>query len=216
MRVQRRIASILVGATALVLLPATYAQANRLEIANAGEGFRFFWSTGSNELEFKIGTSTVRCEVRLIGTFSGRTIIKRAGTTMGVVNVAQAINICSGGAVRMLEETLPWTLRYVSFTGTLPRISTVKLEIVGFRARITPEGAAACLATSEAARPVVLVARVEASEPTFETITPEAAATIPVTNGEGGPCALGASLSLGATGTIGVREAPGSLQIRLI
>ncbi len=215
MRVQRRIASMLVGATCMLLLVAAHAGASRLEIANAREGFRFFWSLGSEELEFKIGTSTVRCEVRLIGTFSERTIPKTPGTTIGRVTVALAINICTGGAVRMLEETLPWTLNYAAFTGTLPNISTVKLMVVGFRARITPERSTACLATSTAMNPVVLSARVEATEPTFESITAEPPASIPVT-GEGGLCASGATLRLGATGSIGILEPPGSVQIRLI
>jgi hypothetical protein len=52
-------------------------------------------------------------------------------------------------------STLPWPIRYDSFTGTLPAIATVRWHLVGFSYRIVKE-LEFCLYTSTTTRPALL------------------------------------------------------------
>jgi len=57
-----------------------------------------------------------------------RSIAKTAGVQVGSVTAVEVRN-CRGGAIKFLTETLPWRITYVSFAGTLPAISELRLEI---------------------------------------------------------------------------------------
>lgn len=83
----------------------------------------------SAALTFTDEGSTFRivCPVTLELSGLVRSIPKTAGTTIARTNVR--VGRCSGGTVRVLAEAQPWTISYVSFTGTLPRIESVRLEI---------------------------------------------------------------------------------------
>ncbi|MGB2711568.1 MAG: hypothetical protein WBC33_08620 [Conexibacter sp.] len=55
-----------------------------------------------------------------------RTIAKSAGAQVGTLTTS--IRNCRGGTYRMLVESQPWELTYVSFSGTLPNITSLRLE----------------------------------------------------------------------------------------
>jgi hypothetical protein len=94
------------------------------------------------------------CSVTLEGSLHSRTIPKVVGSLIGYITRAD-LGPCATGTATILRETLPWHLRYLGFTGTLPNITSIRENIVGFSARIL-EPFAACLARSTPESPVVL------------------------------------------------------------
>ncbi|MGB2694362.1 MAG: hypothetical protein WBD55_04145 [Dehalococcoidia bacterium] len=74
-------------------------------------------------------TAEIVCEVRRTLSLH-RTIAKTAGALAGFVTAVDVRN-CRGGTARILRETLPWHIRYVSFNGTLPNIRSIRLALVG-------------------------------------------------------------------------------------
>jgi hypothetical protein len=73
------------------------------------------------------GTAEIICEVNRTLRLE-RTIAKSVGARVGQVTRVDIRN-CRGGSVRVLN--LPWTVSYVSFAGTLPNITSVRLELRG-------------------------------------------------------------------------------------
>jgi hypothetical protein len=177
MRRIRRLAAPLVLGAALLCLAAGIAAANRFEISNAERGFRLRWTS----IKFIVAEKTVDCEVRINGSFHSRVITKTAGLLIGYVTEASFINLCTGGEGRFLTESLPWHLRYAAFTGTLPRIGSVVLQIIGLRALILPTGGVSCLLTTTATNPLVILAIVEPTEPTFQSVKINETIPIPLT-----------------------------------
>lgn len=72
------------------------------------------------------GGFQIVCEVTLTMTLNA-SIAKRSGSSVGST-LARAAN-CRGGNVVVLTANQPWPITYVSFTGTLPNITSVRLEI---------------------------------------------------------------------------------------
>jgi hypothetical protein len=60
---------------------------------------------------------------------------------------------CTGGKFRTLSEKLPWHVKYISFSGTLPNIETVKIALIGVQLLDEGFGFVSCLYTSSDARP---------------------------------------------------------------
>ena len=58
----------------------------------------------------------------------------------------------------MLSETLPWHVRYDSFAGTLPDITSVSLRVIGMALLVRPTGLLSCLYQTESGAPARLVA----------------------------------------------------------
>jgi hypothetical protein len=81
----------------------------------------------SRELTFteENGNIDVRCEVTKTLAVNNA-ISKVAGSNLAQITAAAAMN-CRNGRVRFLS--LPWNLRYVAFTGTLPNIRELVLKI---------------------------------------------------------------------------------------
>lgn len=75
------------------------------------------------------GSFSVICEVQLTLTLA-RTVPKWEGAPVGAVTRAEA-RTCSGGRATFLAVTLPWSVSYVSFSGTLPNITSVRLQLNG-------------------------------------------------------------------------------------
>jgi hypothetical protein len=173
----RRILLASLVVAAFVLLQAGSAAAMRFEMPNGERGFRFRWIS----LDFILGANTINCEIRLRGSFHSKTINKVTGALVGYVEEAIFINLCTnGGAARFLTENLPWHIRYASFSGSLPRINAINLQLIGMRAQIVPMGGPTCLMTTTTINPLYLIAAVEESENTFASIAPNETVGIPV------------------------------------
>lgn len=152
--------------------------------------------TAYRSLEFTAAGSTVRCPVTLEGSFHSASISKTGGALLGHVTRVST-GTCTGGTVTALTGTLPWHVQYSSFAGTLPNITSVRLQAIGASFQVHPTGLLTCLARSEASHAVTLgYERTTQGEITGV----RAGGTIPLT-GEGGLCAAGGEASLGGTGT---------------
>lgn len=132
MSARRRILLTIAAAAACLSLAAT-ASANRLSL-NAGT-FRFVWPEWT--LAFTEPTeSSVRCPLTLTGTFATTALTKTTRGLVGnIVNSAIGFPTCANGRPNVLAETLPWHVRYESFTGTLPAIGSIALEVIGLSYR---------------------------------------------------------------------------------
>lgn len=111
--------------TALVLAAvAGTASANRLSISSTAFTLR------STSLTFGGGGLSIICEVSLAGSFHSRTIVKTRNLLIGYINRGEVIaGSCNAGSARILQETLPWHVLYLGFTGTLPNIRTLILSL---------------------------------------------------------------------------------------
>jgi hypothetical protein len=138
---------VVVGAT--VLLAALVGTASAGRLSTSSLGIKATWA----RINFTGGGGTVECEVVVEGAFHERTISKTRGTLSGFLTSAR-ITRCSRGAVTVLSETLPWHLRYDSFTGSLPNITSVRATIVGVAFRIRePVFGIECLSRTTAEEP---------------------------------------------------------------
>jgi hypothetical protein len=101
----------------------------------------------------------VQCNVTLEGSFESRTFpIDRGALEVGVVTRA-SIGGCNaeGARIVFLTETLPWSVTFASYTGTLPRIATIRYELRGLRLLVEATPFMACLYRSTQATPAVYV-----------------------------------------------------------
>jgi hypothetical protein len=109
----------------------------------------FQTSTAAIEIYFRemvlegLGTRVMTCEVNLQGNLTSRSVTKSSGSVIG--SVFGAGGWCKSGArFSVLRETLPWSLSYISFQGSLPAIRLINLQLDngGFTAS---EGTGTCL-----------------------------------------------------------------------
>jgi hypothetical protein len=100
------------------------------------------------------GGEPTNCPITLAGSFHSRTISKVSGQLVGYINSAGS-GTCPEGSGRVLTESLPWHVRFASFSGTLPSITQIKLQVIGYsflEICIT----SSCLYKSTAANPLIL------------------------------------------------------------
>ncbi|HEX7290545.1 MAG TPA: hypothetical protein VF250_05380 [Conexibacter sp.] len=136
---------------ALALGVAT-ASAGRLSITS--QSISITWSA----VRFNEGAAV--CPVTMEGSLHGRTMAKSAGTLVGFVMRARTSRCSVGTAVLLTVEdgqtsTVPWHIRYDSFSGALPDITRVRWHIVGLSYRVLEE-LEFCLYTSTTTRPALL------------------------------------------------------------
>lgn len=193
----RRTAAALAAALLLATAVGT-AGANRLSLGPSTEftvtwfGARFFV-----EVPELGGRYVVLCPLTLQGAFHAATFAKTAGSLVGLVTSA-TVGTCtswleSEGTIpleiqlQVLRESLPWHLRYASFSGALPSITAVGLNMVGTQLRLVnmPFGET-CLYASTAAAPLRYTAGVNRGEWNIFGAE-ERAPNMPLSFGEGCP-----------------------------
>jgi len=113
-----------VGATVLLGALVATASAGRFEISS--QSGRGTWVT----MNFGGGFGTVECEVVLEWTFHTRSITKTAGSLIGYVTAGN-VSRCARGNATVNRGSLPWHVRYTSFTGTLPNITGLSATVTG-------------------------------------------------------------------------------------
>lgn len=95
------------------------------------------------------------CALTLEGSFHERRTAKVAESLVGFVTRA-GFGGCSTGSATVLTETLPWHVRYMAFTGTLPNISSIRAKIVGAGVQVRENVfGITCLLRSSAAEPTI-------------------------------------------------------------
>jgi hypothetical protein len=112
----------------------------------------FFQSFRSVTLNGAFGD--IRCEVAFEEFMHSRSMVKTTGGLVGYIETAD-LGPCELGTATILRETLPWHIRYGSYTGTLPNITSIRVNIVGFSIRAR-EPFATCLARSTATSPAII------------------------------------------------------------
>lgn len=155
---------VFAGLAATILMSLAVGSASARRIETSEQGFLARWTTES-PLIFSAAGNRVSCPVTLEGSFHSKTLSKVCGQLVGHISTAQvppASPPCQGGTATALTETLPWHIQYVSFAGTLPRITRIRLQLVGARFAITA-GGVTCLAGTTQAHPAVSDVNVSAT-----------------------------------------------------
>ncbi|HEX4806912.1 MAG TPA: hypothetical protein VFU94_13520 [Conexibacter sp.] len=205
---RKRSKLLLAGLAASLMLAAAVGSASANNLSMSNQNQRIVWSA----LNFIAGTSTVTCAVTLEGSFHERTTAKVIGRLLGYITRA-TVGTCVRGSATVLNETLPWHIQYAGFTGRLPTITSVLLNMIGASFAVQPEGSLRCLARTEANHPSKGEAAVEAGVITGLRALVEA--EIPLT-GEGGLCIFGGSGHFEGTGRVTLLGATTAISIRLI
>lgn len=207
MRTRTRL--LFAGLTAALLLSMAVASAtaNRLSVSN--QRFRIVWAP--LVLSNSLGV-VIRCPVTMEGSFHSATIAKVRGALIGYVSRATTIpGACTGGRATILQEKLPWHVRYNSFRGNLPNITGVVLDLVG-AAFLIEAGGANCTTRTTAANPGRGIAELTAG--VITGLRADETAPIPL-EGEF-LCAIAGTGNFSGTGTVTLLGAATSITVRLI
>lgn len=142
----RRSFQLSVALFAVLLLPGftTAASGNKLTISN--QRIRAVWTTMT--FASKTGGFPIACAVTMEGSFHSRTIAKVRRALIGYISRAALTRPCAGGEVWIHNGTeaplgvatptsLPWHVRYTGFTGTLPALTGVFVDITGMTATVS-------------------------------------------------------------------------------
>jgi hypothetical protein len=166
------------AAACLLLALSGSAGANRLSVNSQSMRWTFTEFSSNN------AGINIRCAVTLEGSFHSRTIAKVRGALIGSINRASVRSGCAGewGDMVFLAESLPWHLRYRSFAGTLPRITSVSTDIVGFAWSYPGLGRGPCLYRSTAERPAGFILNLGA-EGGARSVTADPTTPVPLVSG---------------------------------
>jgi hypothetical protein len=196
-----------IAAALLLSFAVGTSSANRLSVSN--RNFRIIWTP------LALNPGNVRCNVTLEGSFHSATINKTVGALVGYVSRASvaAPAECTNGEATIAQESLPWHVRYRSFTGTLPRITGVSLSLINatFRVHVNSLGAT-CEVRTEAGRPAVGIAEVNETG-TITGLRADETTRIPLA----GLCGIfGTEGSFAGTGAVTLLGATTRITVRLI
>jgi hypothetical protein len=143
----------LTAVVATLALGAFVSISSAARLSSTSQTFRATWVSR----DYSGGFGTVRCPLTLEGSFHSRSIVKTAGSLIGLITRAihAPASGCATGTASVLAATLPWHVQYASFTGTLPNITNVNTTIVGFSVEVCePTFGICCLLRSSAAQPI--------------------------------------------------------------
>jgi len=137
---------------AAVLLGALVSTASARVLSSSSSTFRATFS----RVDYTGGFGTMECALTLEGSLHARSISK---VPLGLIgSITRAIfGTCPRGSATILQESLPWNVRYMSFEGTLPNITAIHVRVLypAFRIR-EPTFGITCLAQTENEEPLFL------------------------------------------------------------
>jgi hypothetical protein len=142
---------LLAAAGAALLLGVLVGAASAGRLSTSSQSLRATFAS----LEFAGGFGTTRCPVTVEGSFHERTTAKTADRLVGYITRA-VLGACAVGQATVLAETLPWHVRYSSFSGALPNITAIQASIVGVATRVREVGGVTCLARTSAEEPATM------------------------------------------------------------
>jgi hypothetical protein len=160
MNVRIRLAIAAIASIAALAAMVGAAAARRFEVSE--QQFRATFE----QFGYNGGGVNVLCRVTLSGSFHSRTISKVCGQLIGYITQASLARPCIQGEAWVLNgverlsdgttssNTLPWHVRYMSFTGTLPSITRIQVAVVGYAFLEICIGSS-CLFKSTAERPAL-------------------------------------------------------------
>jgi len=145
----RSVTLLLATAGAAALLGALVAGASATRLSSSSQNFRSTFSSFS----YSGGFGTVRCPLTLEGSFHSRSIVKAAETLIGYIT-RYIVGACAMGSATVLSATLPWSVGYLSFSGTLPNITAISTGVAGASVQIRePVFGITCLMASTTGQP---------------------------------------------------------------
>jgi hypothetical protein len=171
---------LMLGVTCALLLSSMVsatASANRL--SSNSRLFGLGWVP-----VFTTSIGSVSCTgITLGGTFHSQTFTKVAGALLGYLTEGSIREgeRCSSGTARLLTEGMPWHFRYRGFVGTLPAITAINFQIVGFTVGLTALGIT-CLYRSTAESPAGIIVNLERGG-TVSSVRADESARIPGISG---------------------------------
>ena len=177
----RKLLLAIVGATALLGMLVSSASARSFSTSNQFLESRF------RRVTFEGPFGDIVCEIHLSGSLHRRTLAKRVGSLIGYITQAELQRVgdpdgCEAGLATILRETLPWHVRYLGFTGILPNITGIIVNVI--RAAYQTRQLPLCLGLSGEAMPVVVIFSRDLASRTLTTGT--IGGTIPTTCGTNG------------------------------
>jgi len=152
---------ILAALAATVLLAVAIGDASAGRFSTNEKNFEFIWNEALGvtktklELIGRAAGTNVQCKFTLLGRFRETTILKATGLNQGTFNHGE-FKECEGGSATIRAETFPWNFRYRSFTGSLPRITSLSIGMIGARYR-WEAGGIACETQTEANHPWIFI-----------------------------------------------------------
>jgi hypothetical protein len=166
----RKLLLTMLGVVVALATGASLSAARRFEISETHIGSEFLTLNWLEEL----GEIIVSCHATITGTFHSRTISKMCGQLIGYITGARFGQPCINGNGFVLNGTekqneivlpnrLPWHVRYDSFRGTLPRITGIRVQIIGASFLLEPGEISGCLYRSEPAKPLYAIFEIEAN-----------------------------------------------------
>jgi hypothetical protein len=207
MRFHRRFALVVFAAAVVLMAAVGTATARRLSINE--RQFKLMWPAPLSDSGG--GEITAECAVTLEGSFHSATISKVSGALIGYIHQVGLPGRCTSGGMTVLRETLPWHIRYVSFSGTLPSITAMTFVMIGVSYLITEAFFSnSCLMRSTEANPGRFIAQIASG--VVRSVRADETATIPMT---GILCPQSSSGRFVGTATM-TSPAGGELVIRLI
>jgi hypothetical protein len=173
MRLRSRIVLAALAAMIVVATAVGVASANKLSVNEPiylvrwkeGELFRVI-----SEAE----TFSAKCVIRLKGRFHSTSIVKSNNTLIASVTESRRTNCTEGNiwvlnGVEVIEgernpttNSLPWNILYVSFSGRLPLITSIRTALVGLSILVR-EFFESCLYRTTLTRPLFLEFLIEAN-----------------------------------------------------
>jgi hypothetical protein len=140
MRLIRTVTAVL---AATVILAALTSAATAGRFSSTSQTLRAAFSAVGFSGAFGIS----ECALTIEGSMHTRTFTKTAGSLIGYVTSA-TLGGCSRGSATILAASLPWHVRYASFSGTLPNITRINDTISGVQFQIRePAFGVTCLAS---------------------------------------------------------------------
>jgi len=205
MRTIRQAVLVLLVASLCALACAPAASASRLSVNEET------WRATFSSLTAEGSSITVTCPFTLQGEFDP-VFTKTTGGIIGAVYDSEVNSAgCRGGAASVLHETLPTESTYVSFTGTLPRITSFTFAFPGLSFRLEALGIA-CLYRSTSASPAEFAVNVnERGE--ASSLRAIESVSIPLATGSG---LCPTSIRLSGTGTITTLATGGTYRVTLV
>ncbi len=196
---------LLTALTAAIVLGGVVGTASARRFETSNQLIRVVWSS----LRFANSAAAeasqeVRCPVTLEGSFHSKTISKVCGQLVGLISrAALTRSACTFRSITEVEILPPsatrvWRILYVSFTGTLPIIRTIRVKLIAASFRLGVSGIQ-CLFESTNTSPAL--GDIELNETTGAVTGLRAISTSPIPKHEGGILCPG-SLIFEGTGTV--------------
>jgi len=129
---------VLVALTAAALLASVVGAASARNFSFTTRNLRAVFTPVTYAEPFNF--YNIRCNVTMEGSLHETTAAKVLETLIGYVTRAIASHPCAGGeswawngtegALTGNVNSLPWHIRYAGFTGTLPNIATIRINLI--------------------------------------------------------------------------------------